>query len=302
MSKRTERREAERAARKLAYQQSRQQTPATANIAQTAAAPSEPELLERAQAFFNQTAEKPAAQTRLRSPIRRQPSQRPALHRRQHTGRAKPSPRATTPFTASPPSRRRKLPGPPLRKPIRIRPVLAAYRNEWKPVTATETDLVNRMVMHRWLRLRALRLQQSLFDTQTGDVSDIKRFDLYRRYETTHERSYNKCLADLQRLRAFQLRQQNGFESQRRKNEEHELKMQRLKQQEDLMNQKILAAEARLSRLNPAPSPKIAKLLPPEPPKTAPATASVSLKALSMARLRHFQVLTRDRKPFVTHR
>ena len=61
MSKRTERREAERAARKLAYHQSRQQqqqqpeTPAEApNPTTSSAAPTtEPDLLQKAQAFFD---------------------------------------------------------------------------------------------------------------------------------------------------------------------------------------------------------------------------------------------------------
>jgi hypothetical protein len=118
---------------------------------------------------------------------------------------------------------------------------LQDFRTEWKPLTATEHDLVNHMVMHKWLRLRALRLQQSIFDVQTAELADVKKFDLYRRYETSHERGFNKCLADMQRLRAFHLRQRNGFESQKRKNEEHELKMRRLKREEDLRIQKIAA-------------------------------------------------------------
>jgi hypothetical protein len=127
---------------------------------------------------------------------------------------------------------------------------LADFRHEWKPITATEQDLVNRMVMHSWLRKRALHLQETLFDAQTGEVSDIKKFDLYRRYETSHERGFNKALADIQRLRAFQLRQQNGFESQRRKNAEHELKMRRLKCQDEAAQLKIAAATARLNRIS----------------------------------------------------
>jgi hypothetical protein len=112
--------------------------------------------------------------------------------------------------------------------------LLADFRNEWQPATATEHDLVNRLVMHKWLRQRALRLQESLFSTTTGELTDTKKFDLYRRYENAHERGYNKVFADLLRLRAFQLRERNGFESQQRKNEEHEFKMQRLKRQEEL--------------------------------------------------------------------
>ena len=62
MSKRSDRREAERAARKLAYQQSRQQPPAAAQI-EAVPEIKETDLLARAQAFF----ERPIAQTQTTS-------------------------------------------------------------------------------------------------------------------------------------------------------------------------------------------------------------------------------------------
>ena len=71
---------------------------------------------------------------------------------------------------------------------------LADFRTEWNPATATEHDLVNRMVTHQWLRARALRLQELQFDAATGEVTDTKKFELYRRYETSHERGFNKVL------------------------------------------------------------------------------------------------------------
>jgi hypothetical protein len=117
---------------------------------------------------------------------------------------------------------------------------LADFRAEWKPETATEHDLVNRMVTHQWLRVRALTLQDKFFDTATGELSEMKNFDLFRRYETSHERSYNKALGDLMRLRAFKTREQNGFESQKRKNEEHEIKIKRLKIKADLQQVQIM--------------------------------------------------------------
>lgn len=132
---------------------------------------------------------------------------------------------------------------------------LANFRSEWKPNTATEHDLVNRMVMHQWLRRRALRLQETSFDSETGDPADIKKFDLYRRYELQHERSFNRALADLQRLRALRIREHNGFESQRRKNEEHIIKMRILVQKEQAitrLNQPTPASASSQSPLPPA--------------------------------------------------
>jgi hypothetical protein len=117
---------------------------------------------------------------------------------------------------------------------------LADFRAEWKPGTATEHDLVNRMVTHQWLRIRALTLQDKFFDTTTGELSEMKKFDLFRRYETSHERGYNKALGDLMRLRNFKTREQNGFESQARKNQEHEIKVKRLKVKADLQEVQLL--------------------------------------------------------------
>jgi hypothetical protein len=226
MSKRNERREAERAARKLAYQQRRQQAPAAAQITPSDAPP-EPDLLARAQAFF----ERPAT-TQAQVDANR-------ANAKLSTGPVTAAGKATS----SQNNTRHGLAGDSEADNFKVLPVenqnaynqlLADFRKEWKPTTATEHDLVTRLVMHKWLRQRALRLQETLFSLETGELTDTKKFELYRRYENAHERAYNKVFADLLRLRAFQLRERNGFESQQRKNEEHQFKMQRLKSQEEL--------------------------------------------------------------------
>jgi hypothetical protein len=213
MSKRSERREAMRAAHKLNSQQSRQQPPAATQTVE--AAP-------------------------VTSPAQIAANQANALH---STGPVSAEGKAIS----SRNNTRHGLAGDSEADNYKVLPTedqnaydqnLIDFRKEWKPVTATEHDLVNRLVMHQWLRRRALRLQNAQFSPETGDIADIKKFELFRRYETTHERSYNKVLADLLRLRAFQMRERNGFESQKRKNEEHEFKMQRLRSQEDLKQAK----------------------------------------------------------------
>ena len=232
MSKRSERREAERAARKLAYQQSRQQPPAAAQV-ETVAEIKETDLLARAQAFFERRpAEKQTQTSQAQIEANRANAQL-------STGPTSPAGKATSAQNNT----RHGLAGDPEADNFKVLPNedqnaynqnLADYRKEWKPVTASEHDLVNRLVMHKWLRQRALRLQNALFSKESGELTDLKKFELYRRYESTHERGYNKVFADLLRLRAFQLRERNGFESQKRKNEEHEFKILRLKRQEEL--------------------------------------------------------------------
>jgi hypothetical protein len=71
----------------------------------------------------------------------------------------------------------------------------------------------------------------------------------------THERGFNKALADLMRLRSIQIREKNGFESQRRKNAEHEFKIRSLQNREKLQDLAIRIAEARLKRLEPKETP-----------------------------------------------
>jgi hypothetical protein len=249
MSKRSDRRAAEREAHKLAYQQLRQPSPVAVQIPQSSAPAAAPEsdLLARAQAFFDRPTSEPPTTS--------------AAQIAANQANAKLSTGPTTPEGKAISSRNHSSHGLAASSDTDHFRVLATekqsdfdaaqadFRTEWKPNTATEHDLVNRMVLHQWLRNRALRLQETLFDAQTGEVSDIKKFDLYRRYETSHERGFNKALADIQRLRAFQLRLQNGFESQKRKNEEHDLKIQRLKRQEQEKIQKIQALANRSQRV-----------------------------------------------------
>jgi len=123
---------------------------------------------------------------------------------------------------------------------------LAGFQKEWKPATETEHDLVQRLATRQWLRRRALRLQNQFLNPD-GTITDPRQFALYNRYETQHERAYNKALADLMRLKSLRLREQNGFESQKRKDEVHSFKIKALKDREYRNQLAKLEAEARLT-------------------------------------------------------
>jgi hypothetical protein len=123
---------------------------------------------------------------------------------------------------------------------------LAGFQKEWNPSTETEHDLVQRLATRQWLRRRALKLQQK-FLAPDGTILDQKQFALYNRYETQHERAYNKALSDLMRLKSLRLREQNGFESQRRKDEIHAYQIKALKDREYRNQLQILEREARLT-------------------------------------------------------
>jgi hypothetical protein len=103
--------------------------------------------------------------------------------------------------------------------------LLKSLQEEHEPDTATEHLLVISMAQHRWLLDRATRLQDTCFDFETGEINDEKRFNLYQRYATTHERAFHKCLNDLLKLRSTTEKSAIGFESQKRKTELHELNL-----------------------------------------------------------------------------
>ncbi len=98
--------------------------------------------------------------------------------------------------------------------------MLTGFEAEHQPATMTEHVLVERMAQHQWLVQRALRFQTLCFDTFTTAENHHRAFTLHIRYQTTNERAFSKCLADLLKLRAERRKQQIGFESQQLKQAE----------------------------------------------------------------------------------
>ena len=105
--------------------------------------------------------------------------------------------------------------------------LLATLREEHNPETFTETTLVEAMAQHHWLRQRSLNLESSCYDPATGQITDQKQLALYLRYQTTHERGFHKAMNDLLKLRAAKRKEQIGFESQQRLQEQHDMKKDR---------------------------------------------------------------------------
>jgi hypothetical protein len=102
--------------------------------------------------------------------------------------------------------------------------LLKDLQTEHQAQTPTEELLVVSMAQHRWLLDRATRLQETCFNPETGEIDDVKRFSLYLRYATTHERAFHKCLATLLTNRIHEQKRQIGFESEKRRAGLHELK------------------------------------------------------------------------------
>ncbi len=98
---------------------------------------------------------------------------------------------------------------------------------EHNPTTPTEGILVQTMIESHWLAARASSLQSFCLNEQTGEITDEKKHTLYGRYHTTHTRAFHKALNDLLKLRKEKRTEQNGFEAQKRKDEELRIKNER---------------------------------------------------------------------------
>ncbi len=86
--------------------------------------------------------------------------------------------------------------------------LLGALLEEHQPASPTEELLIHEMAQSYWLTQRALRLQNECF---TAEGIDDKRLALFLRYQTTHERAFHKSLATLMKMKKERAR---GFVSQ----------------------------------------------------------------------------------------
>jgi hypothetical protein len=120
-------------------------------------------------------------------------------------------------------------------------------KSEHLPMTHTEMILVERMAQHHWLRNRAQIYQSRCFREDRS--VDEKQLALYLRYQTTHERAFHKCLNDLLKLRAEKRKQQIGFESQKREQEQHEMKKDHHKWAVTLAEAKVYHQQTLTDRL-----------------------------------------------------
>ena len=102
--------------------------------------------------------------------------------------------------------------------------LLAGLRQDHQPATIVEDALILKMAQHLWLSRRAQIFQDIAMDPEQEHIqSPFKRFELYLRYQTTNDRGFHKCLADLMKLRAekrqiekHEAARQRGFESHKR--------------------------------------------------------------------------------------
>lgn len=143
--------------------------------------------------------------------------------------------------------------------------LLANLRAEHQPTTQTEVLLVESMAQHFWLAQRALALQDLCFTNSGAYCDQQKELALYLRYGTTHDRAFQKCLAELLKLRATRQKEHSGFVSQQhrqaaelRKQELHEVKLAALKAK----------SKPQPATVKPAVSPRMCETERPQAPAT----------------------------------
>jgi len=210
---RKQRREAERKARKLAYQEGRRQA---ASDAPEVTFPPNPELLGEftaeeqaemmalrarihARAGLPDSPQSSAAPQSKADPLVRMPVSRLACE-------AKPGPTGPRTIegkiTSSGNSLKHGLASGrviiPGEDPAEFEALMQSLLAEHAPVTETEGLLVQQMAQSWWLMQRAIRIQsQALTET----CVDTHKLALFLRYQTTHERAFYKALNTLTKLK-----------------------------------------------------------------------------------------------------
>jgi hypothetical protein len=95
--------------------------------------------------------------------------------------------------------------------------LFGSLRLQHEPETCFEVSLVEKMAQHYWLSRRALSLQETCFDHELPLCEQEKQLALYLRYQTTHDRAFQRCSDELRKLRNEKRKAEIGFESQQRK-------------------------------------------------------------------------------------
>jgi hypothetical protein len=98
--------------------------------------------------------------------------------------------------------------------------LVTRLRAEYQPTIAFETDLIEKMAQHFWLAKRAVLLQETCFDRELPICEEQRLMALYLRYQTTHDRAFERCATELRKLRNEKRKAEIGFESQQRKEAE----------------------------------------------------------------------------------
>ena len=147
-----------------------------------------------------------------------------------------------------------------------------------KPVGIAEVELVKKMAQHTWCSDRAARMQEGCFQTEyteqqgtnvMGSVLIHPELERFMRYQSFHNREYERASKELLSRREKRLKVENGFALQKRVEaaeireiQVHELKVataqRRLDLIENQLSKKTAAAPRQIEAFEPPENRKIA--------------------------------------------
>ena len=180
---RKQRREAERKARKLEYQQSRAAAAALEDTCRAGSPDAEP-----------------VAEPAFASPARTGA-----------TGPTTPEGKAISSANSLKHGLASGRPIIPGEDPAEFEALLSHLTNEHAPAGETESLLVRQMAQSWWLMQRAIRIQNQAF---TESRVDTHKLALFLRYQTAHERAFYRALNSLKKLQKERLARTRDFVSQ----------------------------------------------------------------------------------------
>ena len=91
--------------------------------------------------------------------------------------------------------------------------LLADLTSEFQPATPNEQMLLEKMALNHWNSLRAMNLQTIVLNGTLHHGKVSKDFGLFLRYQTTADRAYHKCHAELLKAQKERVKSGIGFES-----------------------------------------------------------------------------------------
>ncbi|MBV8895604.1 MAG: hypothetical protein JO051_03760 [Acidobacteriaceae bacterium] len=144
--------------------------------------------------------------------------------------------------------------------------LLNRFMDAENPVDDVERELVAKMARHTWVSDRAQRCQDGCFvvlpqspedeANRQDDIAVRDELDRYMRYQTAHDRAYQRAANDLAKRRNERRKAEIGFESKKRR-EAEELRHARQEERrdakenrdQDLHKVRIATGEMRLQLL-----------------------------------------------------
>ena len=134
--------------------------------------------------------------------------------------------------------------------------LLERFLTSEQPVDDVERELVAKMCRHTWMSERSLRFQDACFQHRpfTGDqrannrqtIAVLKDLNLYLRYQTHHDRAYQRAASELAKRRKDRAWERRGFESQKRAEAEQQDRQKRQNQRDKMFEVRHATAEVKL--------------------------------------------------------